>query len=263
LGDSSAILQWAQEHLLTAQVGWSIVILLVSALLQATAGFGAALLGLPLLLIAGNRLFEAQLLLLCAMLPQNVFACWRLRKSIDYREVATPALIRTLAMPIGVLGLSALMLQSEQTIGQVVGSIILLSILLQAMTGVEFKSARRWPWMLLTFGGSGILQGLSGIGGPPMVLWVYGQRYSVDRARAFLFAVYVANFIPQMIVLRWKFGSEIWAATMIGFLVTPFILLAAEGGLRLGSRLGDRWMRPAVYVTLAVLALIMILRPLL
>lgn len=242
-------------------MGWSVVILVVSAILQATAGFGAALFGLPLLLLAGNQLFEAQLLLLCAMLPQNVFACWRLRKSIDYREVAVPAVIRTLAMPIGVLGLSALMLQSEQRIGQVVGSIILLSILLQALSGVEFKSAKRWPWILLTFGGSGIMQGLSGIGGPPMVLWVYGQKYSVDRARAFLFAIYVANFIPQMLVLYWKFGTQIWTCSLVGLLVTPLILLAAEAGLRLGSRLGDRWMRPAIYLALSSLALAMIVRP--
>lgn len=250
-----------EEHLFTAQVGWSIVILIVSALLQATAGFGAAVLGLPLLLFAGNRLYEAQILLLCAMLPQNLFACWRLRKSIDYREVALPALIRTLAMPLGILGLSALMMQSEQIIGQVVGGIILLSILLQAMAGVEFKSKRSWPWMVLAFGSSGILQGLSGIGGPPMILWVFGQRFSVDRARAFLFAIYAVNFIPQMIFLRWKFGIDIWNSVFLGFLVTPLVLLAAEGGLRLGTHLGDRWMRPAVFMALAVLALIMILRP--
>ena len=218
--------------------------------------------GLPLLLIAGNKIFEAQLLLLCALLPQNLFACYRLRHSIDYREVITPAVIRFLAMPIGVLGLSALMTQTEGTIGVVVGIIILLAIVLQAFAGVEFKNARKWPWMLATFGGSGILQGLSGIGGPPLVLWVYGQGYQVDRARAFLFALYVSNFIPQMVVLYWKFGSAIWNWTILGFLITPLILIAAELGLRLGSRLGDRWVRPAVYVTLIILATVMITKPL-
>lgn len=237
--------------------------MVISALLQATAGFGAALLGLPLLLLAGNQLFEAQLLLLCALLPQNVFACWRLRTSIDYRQVIVPSALRLFFMPIGVLWLSALMKMSEGAIGQVVGSIILLAMISQAFAGVEFRNARRWHWMLLTFGGSGILQGLSGIGGPPLVLWVYGQKYAVDRARAFLFALYVANFIPQMIVLYWKFETEIWRCTLIGFVATPLILLSAESGLRIGSRLGDRWIRPAVYATLVILAIIMIAKPLL
>lgn len=242
-------------------MGWSVLILFVSALLQATAGFGAALLGLPLLLLAGNQLFEAQLLLLCALLPQNLFACWRLRKSIDYREVVVPAFIRFASMPIGVLGLAALMKQSEGTIGQVVGLIILLAMLSQAFSGVEFKNARKWYWMLLTFGGSGVLQGLSGIGGPPLVLWVYGQKYAVDRARAFLFALYVANFLPQMIVLYWKFEHQIWNSTLVGLIVTPLILVAAELGLRAGSKLGDRWVRPVVYGTLLILAAIMIAKP--
>jgi uncharacterized protein len=234
----------------------------ISALLQAVAGFGAALLGLPLLLMVGNQLYEAQLLLLCALLPQNVFSCWRLRKSIDYREVAWPATIRTLTMPIGVLGLTALMKQSENTIGQVVGLIIVTAIVLQSFAGREFHSARKWPWMLLTFGGSGIMQGLSGIGGPPMVLWVYGQRYSVDRARAFLFAVYVANFLPQLLLLWWKFGTEIWMPCFLGLLATPLILAGSELGLKLGSRLGDRRMSHLVYASLIILALLMILKPL-
>ncbi len=219
--------------------------------------------GLPLLLLAGNRLFEAQLLLLCALLPQNLFACWRLRKSIDYREVIVPATIRLAAMPIGVLGLTALMKQSEDRIGQVVGLIILLALFSQAFSGVEFKNARKWYWMLLTFGGSGVLQGLSGIGGPPLVLWVYGQKYAVDRARAFLFALYVAIFPPQMIVLYWKFDSQILNSTLVGFIVTPLILIAAELGIRAGSKMGERWVRPAVYATLLILAAIMIAKPLL
>ena len=231
-------------------------------MLQASVGFGAALMGLPLLLLAGNQLFEAQLLLLCSMLPQNLSACWRLRKSIDYREVVVPATLRLLAMPIGVLGLTALMQQSESIISLVVGAIIVLALVLQSLAGVEFKHARKWPWMLLTFGGSGILQGLSGIGGPPLILWVYGQRYPVDRARAFLFALYLANFLPQMLVLGWKFQSSIWPMTMVGLLLTPPILIAGDLGLRLGSWLGDRWIRPVVYWLLLLLAAAMIIKPL-
>lgn len=235
--------------------------LLVSAWLQSLTGFGAALLGVPLLLLVGNHLFESQLLLLCAILPQNVFGCWTLRHSIDYREVALPAVLRIVAMPVGVLGLSALMSSSEEGIGVVVGVVILLAVGLQSLVGVEFKNARKWYWMIITFGGSGLLQGLSGIGGPPLVLWVYGQKFSVDRTRAFLFALYLANFAPQMAVLHWKFGSAIWKSVFVGLLATPLILIAAKSGLRLGSRMGDRWLRPLVHVTLLILAFIMILKP--
>jgi uncharacterized protein len=244
-----------------SRLGINLLILAVSALLQSTAGFGAALLGLPLLLWAGNNLVEAQLLVLSAMLPQNVFSCWRLRHSIDYREVALPALIRILALPLGVAGLVVLMGMPKQTVGQIVGLVILLAIISQSFAGFEWKNARRLPWLIITFGGSGFLQGLTGTGGPPMVLWVYGQRYTVDRARAFLFASYVVCFPPQLSLLFWNFGGVILFPILSALLALPAILIASELGLRLGSRLGDRWMRPLTYVALILLALAAIVEP--
>jgi uncharacterized membrane protein YfcA len=164
-------------------------------------------------------------------------------------------------MPIGVFGLGALMARSQETIGQVVGLIILISIGLQSLSGKRFERATSWPWMLITFGGSGLLQGLSGIGGPPMVLWTYSQNYTVDRARAFLFALYIANFIPQMLVLNIKFGSAIWNSAVLGLMATPFILAGADLGLRMGNKLGDRWLRPLVYTILVSLAGMLVVGP--
>jgi len=247
--------------LFSEQVAVNILILGLSAILQSTAGFGAALFGLPVLLWAGNSLVEAQLLILSAMLPQNVFASWRLRSSIDFKEVAIPALIRILAMPIGVAGLVVLMTLSRRSVGQIVGVVILLAIVAQWFTGFEWKNARRWPWLLITFGGSGILQGLTGTGGPPMVLWVYGQRYSVNRARAFLFATYVACFVPQLCLLYWNFGGIVWFPMLTAVVAIPVVLLASEIGLKIGSRIGDHWMRPLTYLVLIVLALAAVVEP--
>ncbi|MBX3421302.1 MAG: hypothetical protein KF752_07065 [Pirellulaceae bacterium] len=253
--------QWVADHLLNQRVGMSLLILALSALLQATAGFGSALFGLPLLLWVGNSLVEAQLLIVTAMLPQNIFGCWRLRRSIDFREVAVPALLRIVALPIGVAGLTVLMNQSKQTVGQVVGVVILLAIGLQYLAGIQWHNARRWPWMLATFCGSGFLQGLMGTGGPPMVLWIHGQKYSIDRGRAFLFATYVIGFIPQVLLLRWNFGTLVWLPMLIAMLAIPLTLLAAEAGLQIGSRLGDGLMRSATYATLAILAIAAIVEP--
>lgn len=245
----------------TEQALFSIVILGLSALLQASAGFGAALFGLPLLLWAGNTLVESQLLILSAMLPQNLFAGWRLRHSIDFREVLVPAAIRITTMPIGVAGLAMLMTLSKESIGQFVGILILAAIGVQCITGVRWSNARRWYWMLITFGGSGLLQGLMGTGGPPMVLWVYGQQYSVDRARAFLFAIYTICFLPQLCLLYWNFGGIVWLPMMTAIIAIPVVLLGADLGLRISQRLGDFRIRTLTYLALVVLAIVAILEP--
>lgn len=261
IADFSGWIDWAWANLLTEQVGQSIFILALSALLQSTAGFGAALFGLPLLLWAGNSLVESQLLILAAMLPQNIFAYWRLRHHVNLRELALPAAIRIVTLPLGVAALSQLMTYSTQTIGQVVGIVILVAIGMQSLAGMDWKNAKHWSWLLVTFGGSGFLQGLMGTGGPPMVLWVHGQRYGIDRARAFLFAVYVIGFVPQALLLRWTFGELFWRPIAVAIVALPFVLAASELGLQLGRFLGDGRMRRLTYLVLFALGLIAIMRP--
>jgi hypothetical protein len=210
---------------------------------------------------AGNDLMESQIMIITAMLPQNVFAVWKLRKSIDLREVIVPATIRIAALPIGVAGLAVVLTWSAVRINQFVGGLILLAVGIQALVGIEWKNAKKPFWVAVTFGGSGILQGVSGMSGPPMVLWVHGQRYSIDRARAFLFSMYISNFIPQILLLWLKFGNTVFQAMIVAALSLPLVILSAMLGLRLASLLGDRWLRPITYAGLVVLALYSLLAP--
>ena len=250
------------HELLTPLLVVNLLILALAAFIQATVGFAAALVGLPLLLWAGNDLVSSQIMIISAMLPQNILSVWKLRHSIDYSEVMLPASIRIAALPIGVAGLAIVMTWSAAQINQLVGGIILMAVVLQSLAGIEWKNARWWPWLLLTFGGSGILQGLSGMSGPPMVLWVHGQRFSADRARAFLFAMYISNFLPQLALVWWRFGSGVPRAAVVGLLALPLVVVGALLGLKLGSLLGDRWLRPLTYAALVLLALKSLLEPL-
>ncbi len=248
-------------ELLSTQTIWSCLIVAAAAFLQATVGFAAAMFGLPLLMWVGNSFLESQVLVVAAMLPQNIFGLWKLRGSIDFREVALPVALRTAAMPIGVVGLAVVMTWPQGRIQQLVGGLILLAIGAQSLIGTQWRSARHPAWMVLVFGGSGILQGLSGMSAPPMILWVHAQRFSHDRARAFLFAIYCCNFAPQMVLLWWRFGNGVFYSMSVALLALPGVLLSATVGLRLGSRLGDRWMRPAVLVLLLWISITSLLQP--
>ena len=97
------------ESLISTRTLWSIVIVAAAALIQAMVGFASAMFALPLLLWVGNDLMESQVLIITAMLPQNLLALWKLRKSIDLREVVWPASIRIAALPIGIAGLAVVL----------------------------------------------------------------------------------------------------------------------------------------------------------
>jgi uncharacterized membrane protein YfcA len=200
-------------------------------------------------------------MIISAMLPQNILGLYRLRKSLDIREVVGPACLRIAALPFGVLCLVYVINWTPAQVNQLVGAILLLALLARLYVGIEWKSAKRWYWQLATFGGSGFLQGLSGMSGPPLVLWVHGQRYSADRARAFLFAIFISNFVPQVSLLWWKFGNEVWIAVGIALAALPTVLGGAILGLRWGSRLGDNYLRPLSYALLLALAISSLLSP--
>lgn len=248
-------------ELFSTQTFWSCLIVAAAALVQATVGFAAAMFGLPLLLWVGNDFVESQVLLITAMFPQNLFSLWKLRRSIDLREVALPVAIRTAALPIGIAGLAVVVTWPQGSIQQFVGALILLALGIQTLVGAQWRSARHPLWMAVVFGGSGVLQGISGMSAPPMVLWVHAQRYSHDRARAFLFAIYCSNFVPQMLLLWWKFGNSVFHTVLVALFALPWVLLSAVLGLRLGSRLGERWMRPAMFILLLWIGLSSLLQP--
>lgn len=233
----------------------------MAATVQATVGFAAALFAMPLLIWAGNDLMAAQLMVVTAMMPQNIFGVWKLRHAITFQEVLIPATIRIAAMPIGVMGLVYVMNWPMDTVNQFVGVMIIAVIASQVLVGVEWKTAKRWYWQLVTFGGSGILQGLSGMSGPPLVLWVHGQRYTADHARAFLFAIFISNFIPQLALLRWKFGGEVWPPVGVALVALPTVLLGAMLGIYIGHHLGEHRLRRLSYAVLLGLATTSLMAP--
>ena len=239
----------------------TILILAVSACLQASVGFAAGLLGIPLLIWAGNSLPEAQVLIITAMLPQNALLSWKLREHTHFQEFALPAAVRILFLPLGVAALFWVTNHKAAFVEPLIGSLILLAVVAQLVSGRPWSSAKRWYWIWATFGLSGILQGLSGMSAPPMVLWVYGQRFDPNRARAFLFTVYLSNFIPQLALMVWTFGYPMLRSAVVALAALPLLLVASLIGLQIGNRLGERWLRPATYAILIWMALTCILDP--
>ncbi len=239
----------------------SIVILAGSSCLQASVGFAAGLLGIPLLLWAGNSLPDAQVMIITAMLPQNALALWRLRSHVKANEVAGPALIRLAFLPLGILGMAYVVANSSDLIKPLVGGIVLAAVAAQTLHAQQWKNAGRWYWVLTAFGLSGLLQGFSGMSAPPMLLWIHGQRFAAKRARSFLFAIYLSSFLPQLVIMLLTFGPGIIRGVQISLIALPLVVLGAIIGLKVGNRLGDRWLRPVTYVLLVWMAIACLLDP--
>lgn len=222
---------------------------------QSAAGFAAGLVMIPLMGYAEFGIPEAQAVLLVATIPQNLLGLYQFRASIHVNEVVWPATLRFLAFPAGLATLCWVEALPPFRIKQILGAVILVCVALLCAVEPRDRQKMAGKWTLLAFLSSGFFAGLTGTGGPMMVLWVQAHRWSTERSRAFLFALYLVYSGPVLIALWWQFGDRVLGAIVSLILLLPILLLVSKLGLRFGTWLGRRRLRQITMALLTVIGL--------
>ena len=238
--------------------------LIVGTFIQSASGFAAGLLIMSILVWFDYPIPVAQTALLVATIPQNGWGVWSFRDSIRPRELFWPAVGRIGFLPIGIFVLS--MMQdhlSPARIKQVVGGLMLAITLAIIAFQVRPRERLHPAWAWLTFPLSGILQGLVGMGGPAMALWVQAHDWDTRRSRGFLFAMYLASLFPAMALIQWRFGSQFGKEAVVAALLSPAFLWITAVGLRAGSRLGRQRLRRLTLAMIIGVGLLSLAAPLL
>ena len=219
------------------------LILCFGIFVQASAGFAAGLLIVPAMLWLGRTIPEAQTSLLIATIPQNLWGVWSFRESLSLRRVVWPGIARLVFLPLGLWALVGLELFSEVRLRQIVGGFVLTATLTFMIFQPRPRPQLHPLWSLLVFPLSGFLQGLVGMGGPPMVFWVQAHDWSTRQTRAFLFSMYLISIIPALGMLYAAFGERIIQPGMVAMLMIPLLLAITYVGLRFGTWLGRQRLR--------------------
>ena len=239
------------------------LVLSLGTFVQAASGFAAGLLIVSVLVWLGYGIPEAQVALLVATLPQNLWGVWSFRDAIEPRILAWPAVGRLTFLPVGIGVLKHLERLPLETLKQVVGAVMLLVTLsIVLLRPVPRKRLHPlWSWMAFPI--SGFLQGLVGMGGPAMVLWVQAHDWDTRRSRGFLFAMYLLSLFPALAMIGWAFGPRVIATAVMAVTLTPAVLWVTTWGLRAGTWLGRKRLRRVTLALLVVMGLSSLLAPLL
>ncbi|TWT52624.1 Sulfite exporter TauE/SafE [Rubripirellula amarantea] len=237
------------------------LILALGTFVQAAAGFAAGMLIVPALLWMGYTIPAAQTALLIATLPQNVGGVWSLRDELSVKLIAVPCLGRFVFFPIGIWLLSELETLSPETIRQIVGVFILVATLCTIAFHPQPKPKLHPAWSWIVFPLSGFFQGLVGMGGPAMVLWVQAHNWNTRKSRGFLFAMYLTSFIPSLLVLYYMFGARIVPPALAAAVSAPLMIVVTMWGLKVGSWLGRERLRAVTLTLLLIISLSSIAAP--
>ncbi len=222
---------------------------------QSAVGFGYALFATPLLVWIGMPLQNVITLVATCSMFQAVIGARKLRADVPWRLSLVAVAVRILSLIAGLLLLKRLATLNTYYIRATIGCILCLLVTVQFLWRPRPVKTMHWFWGGLAFLASGLLAGVSGMGGPPLVLWAMAHEWSTHRTRGFLFAVFSISIPFQIILLYVTFGSSILWSTAIGIAFLPLVYFGTVVGLPVGNRMAKDRLRRIAYAILLVVGI--------
>lgn len=139
------------------------------------------------------------------------------------------------------------------------GMVILTAGVILTLKPHPWKTLSRSPWSLAVGLLGGVLGGLFSTGGPPIVFYVYRQPLAIPAIRSTLLAIFVISTLARILFLALR-GELTWDMLWMGLLALPVILVTAQLGARLTSRVPALLMRRIAFGLLVVLGVSLLLR---
>ncbi len=236
------------------------LILFVGSALQSAIGFAFGLFAINALLLIGFQPYEAIATVIPCVFIQSGWSLYRHREDAPWKAILPLAVLAVACQPIGVWLLGRLVEIGQDRIRQVFGFILLFALVAQAWLRPRPRDHVPVGWGLLAFAVSGVLTGLCGMGGPPLVLWVMAHDWSSARSRAALWIVFLLAVPTNLLLQGLRFGEPVWHATGIACLFFPIVILGVWPGLWLGRQFPKPVLQRIAFVLLALIAADAILR---
>ena len=239
----------------------TILILLASSIMQGASGFAFSLLMMPLLVWNGFSLVEANIFTATNGFVLCCFMVYKLRKEVMWHVLWPTYVPRIGGMVIGILLLSYLNGLDKVLIRQLLGVVLLLTVMIQLVVRIKPRDELHRGWWWTGFGSSGLLGGMVGFGGPPVVLWVMAHNWSNIESRALMAALYWSIVPVQIFLLIFTFGKPIAQFSLQALYFVPVVVAGVFVGILLGNLLNKPKLQKFVQALLLLTAVTMLVAP--
>lgn len=241
----------------------AVITVIVSSTLQATIGFGLALLSIPALNIIGFDSIQAISISSIAMILQMSNGLRRLRNSVETRNLVWRLIIVCASMVVGVLILHLTIEFKPDLARQFTGGVVIAAVITIALTRPTLRQNVGTHWTILALSLSGFLAGTTGMGGTPMALWGYAHDWPPEKIRATIWSVSLPATILLMALLLFTFSSNMINTLALSALISPFAIVGSTVGLFIAQKMSVHWLRTAAFAVLLVIGVSVIMQPLL
>jgi len=232
------------------------LVLILAETVYVSFGFGAGLIAVGLSAAIHPEIKDISVILLLINLPIEILVVRRSWSKIQWPKVLMICLGVLLGVPLGTWILT---ISESTTVLTVLGGVLVIVgfsfLFLPHHIRVRWTQWSAPPTGLI----SGILGGLFGVGGPPVI--IYFQLSGVDKAvfRGSLMAIFLLIAIvrvPSYIVSGLITESRLWSA----ILVAPAVMLGAFLGSHIHIHLSEETFKRIVSVVLVLIGLLLLFR---
>ena len=247
---------------MTAALPYIIIgaVLLAGSALQATVGFGYGLFAVPALLLCGWAPYEAMAIVGACVIVHGWFCIWQSRHELLWGQLWWLIAIACAMQPVGNLVLSKLV--GKAVLSQVFGCLLLAGLAARAWWRPAPREKLPALWGIVAMAWAGLLSGVAGMGGPPIVLWLYAHKWSNDRIRVSMWTIFSTMNVTNLVWLACRFKPPvILHAAGLGLLFLPVVVLGTLPAIWANQRLPHVTLRRVAMALLIVMGLYALAQP--
>ena len=237
------------------------LIVLLGATVQSAIGFAYSLVCLPLFLQAGLSLPQAVTMSFVTSAFQRIIFMSKRHKDVEWGKLKVPLICCFLVLPFGVYCLGLISGESKTVIKQLVGGLVLLTVVVRTTIKIKPKEKIATGWGIVAGSCSGFLNGLANIGGPPIILWAYAHEWKKELLRSATIAISMPLIPLQATLMIWKFGEEIPQIMLKGLYVSPMALIGVFLGLKISEKVDVKVLRAIVMTILVIIGVLYVAQP--
>jgi len=242
------------QDVLGTELALAAILIFTAGIVRGFSGFGAALLLAPML----AYLFGAANGIAIIMLLNTIVSVQLLtaaRRDSSLAGVGWLTAGACAAMPAGVLALGTI---DPEVVRDAISVLVIMACIVIAFPYQDYVQVRPSP-MLDAFAGGlgGLLHGFAGIGGPPIIVYLFAQKKAAVALRAnIILSFAIINIVSCVVFVL--VGIMNSTTLLQAIVLTPPFLFGAWIGQRIFGRSSDKFFMRVVVALLMVVALSML-----
>ena len=225
------------------------LVVIFSGFLRGFIGFGSGLLMIPILSFFYSPIF-AMVFNIVIEIPATIYLTFVGIKKSNLREITPMMFTMMLTIPFGTIFLVSV---DEQIIRTLMSLLLIFFVILIA-TGWRIKSTITKYVLVLGGAISGLMQGATGMGGPPYVTVLLSKNDSDDVARANILVI-TSGLVISAIISLYYFGLFTKDILLTGAISAPIYVFATYIGTKFFNYSGNKYFRNSSLIALGVVGL--------